>query len=308
MKIAYITIKDKNVQGDYLEIMALRSFRKVLGENCIDYPKKKTLYGDWSEVTKDNLHGKGFTIFTPELQEIKSRDISNVDAVVYGFVKKPNYVNDIYPEIDALNKPTFYIDGHDDADVMVTPCFKHEVHGHPEGEVFPMNLAIPSEKIRDIDLSIKRQLIQKTAPPYSRFGPQVLGIPGRQLYIYDNEEDYYEDMSQSWFGLSCRKGSWDALRNYEIIAAGSLLLFRDLDQKPRFASPLNIPGVSYSTPQQLEGIVNSLLVDGKPTDQYIHILNQQRQWLLDNATEKAVGEYMVKIIEEKLKQKGKELL
>ena len=302
MKILYVTIKDKKQQGDYLEVIALRALRAVLGDNCIDYPKKKILYNDWSETEKEALHGKGFTLYTPPLEEISSRDYEDADVVVYGFINKPHYVNDVYPEIDKLNKPIVYIDGHDDSEVVRTPCFKHELH-QPQKGVFPMNLAIPSSKVRKIDLSKKTQWIQNTAPPYARFGPQIMGIPGRQLYIYDIEEDYYDDMEKSWFGLSCRKGSWDALRNYEIIAAGSLLLFRDFDQKPEFASPVHIPAVSYSTPEQLQDIVNRLLPNGSVSQEYVDLLSAQRGWLLENAVEEKLGEYLVSTIQREVLKK-----
>ena len=299
MKVLYVTIKDKTKQGDYLEVMCLRALRKVLGDNCIDYPKKKILYNDWSEVEKESLHGKGFTIIEPYLSDIKNRNYDDVDVVVYGFINKPHYVNDFYPELDDLNRPVVYIDGHDNSEVARTPCFKHEVH-HPHSEVFPINLAIPSEKIREIDFSVKRQVFQTTAPPYAQFGPQVLGAAGRQLYIYDDEEEYYDDMSQSWFGLSCRKGSWDALRNYEIIASGALLLFRDFNQKPEFTSPIHVPAISYSTPEELRHIVQTLLPAGRPSEAYRNILSAQREWLVENATEEKVGEYIVSTIREKI--------
>ena len=182
---------------------------------------------------------------------------------------------------------------------MKTPCFKHEVHCL-QSNVFPINLAIPSCKIREVDFSLKSQLIQTTAPPYARFGPQILGIMGRQLYVYDNEEEYYDDMAKSWFGLSCPKGSWDALRNYEIIAAGALLLFRDFDKKPEFASPIHVPAISYSTPEELHNIIQKLLPDGKPTEEYKNTLFAQRKWLLENATEEKIGEYIISTIKEKI--------
>lgn len=295
MKILYVTIKDKTKQGDYLEVISLRALRSVLGDNCIDYPRKDILYGEWGDINKSSLHGKGFTLFEPHLKDISDRSYEDVDVIVYGFINKNHYVNDVYPEIEKLNKPVIYIDGHDDAEVVKTPCFKHEVHTPQEG-VYPMNLAIPSSKVRDINLDLKTQIVQSTAPPYSRFGSQVLGVPGRDLYIFDKEEDYYDDMAKSWFGLSCPKGSWDALRNYEIIAAGAVLLFRDFDKKPEFCSPIHIPAISYSTPQQLTAIIESLLPGGNPSQEYTDILHQQREWLLENAIEEKLGEYLVSTI------------
>lgn len=296
MKVLYVTIKDPSQQGDFQELMCLRALRSALGSNCIDYPRKKVLYGDFSEVDRPSLHGRGFTLYDP-IADVEDRDFSGVDIIVYGFVNKDKYVNDTYPEVEALGKPVVYVDGHDDCDIVKTPCFKHEIFEDHEG-VFPLRFAIPSSKIRPIDLDGKTQLIQTTAPPYSRFGPQVLGVQGRQLYVFDSEEEYYDDMSKSWFGLTCRKGSWDSLRHLEIMAAGGLLLFRDLDKKPKTASPHNVPAPAYSTPKELSSLIERLLPDGNPSNEYKTILEHQREWLMSVGVEERLGEYMVSTIKD----------
>lgn len=298
MKALYVTIEDKTKQGDFQEIMCLRALRSVLGDDCIDYPKKRILYNDFSEVSKESLHGKGFTLYDP-IQDVADRSFEDIDVVIYGYVNKNNYVNDTYPEVEALKKPTFFIDGHDGADVVIKPCFKHERFEEIE-DVYPLWFSIPSSKIRDIDLSKKDQLIQNTAPPFSRFGPQVLGLPGRQLYIFSDEESYYNDMARSWFGLTCRKGSWDSLRHLEILASGSLLLFRDYDKKPETASPLELPAISYSSESELTDIINRLLPECAPSQEYLRILHLQRRWLLSTATEEALGNHIIKTIKELL--------
>mgnify|MGYP003109594557 CR=1 FL=1 len=302
MKVLYVTIKDPTKQGDFQEVMCLRALRSALGDNCIDYPRKKILYGDFSEVDRPSFHGKGFTLYDP-IPEVKDRDFSDVDVVVYGFVNKNNYVNDYYPELESLNKPVVYIDGHDDSDIVKTPCFKHELF-EEHSEVYPLRFSIPSSKIQPIDLTNKTQLIQSTAPPYSRFGPQVLGIPARQLYVFDDEEEYYDDMARSWFGLTCRKGSWDSLRHLEIMAAGSLLLFRDLADKPSTASPHNLPAPSYSSAEELETLITRLLPNGQPSEAYKDLLLLQRDWLLTTGVEEALGKDMVSTLEEHLKNEN----
>ena len=62
MKILFITIKSPKQQGDYFELAILNGLKKILGNNIIDYPKKKIIYGDYSEVSKEELHGRGFSL------------------------------------------------------------------------------------------------------------------------------------------------------------------------------------------------------------------------------------------------------
>ena len=84
MKILFITTKDPKAQGDLLEISILHGLRQLLGQNCIDYPRKKVMYHDWSETSKEELHGRGFTLYKYPIEEIKNRSLDKVDIVLYG--------------------------------------------------------------------------------------------------------------------------------------------------------------------------------------------------------------------------------
>ena len=107
-------------------------------------------------------------------------------------------------------------------------------------------------------------------------------------------------MASSWFGLTCRKGGWDSLRHYEILASGACLLFRDYDQKPKLCSPQSLPCISYSSPQELETIINRLVVNDIPTQEYIDLVNSQRVWLLKYGTTKARAKSIFNIMEKNL--------
>ena len=53
MKILFITTKNKNFQGDYLELTILNGLRKILGDNFIDFPRKKISYHDWAHCCRE---------------------------------------------------------------------------------------------------------------------------------------------------------------------------------------------------------------------------------------------------------------
>lgn len=58
-------------------------------------------------------------------------------------------------------------------------------------------------------------------------------IPGKsETYIYKTEADYYKNYQKSLFGITHRKGGWDCLRHYEILANGCIPYFTDLDSCP----------------------------------------------------------------------------
>ena len=52
MKILFITTKNPEHQGDYLELSILHGLKSLMGKDLIDLPRKKILYGDFSEAKK----------------------------------------------------------------------------------------------------------------------------------------------------------------------------------------------------------------------------------------------------------------
>jgi hypothetical protein len=161
------------------------------------------------EVDRENVEAK-----------IQSR---HYDAVVYGSVHRcrdyMQLVLDTYP----ANKIAF-IDGEDGPELSPAVghgwYFKREIY-EPNPDLLPIQFGIPKEKIRPIDLSRKTRLM----------APLIPGDYSTYLY-YDSEERYYDQYSDSYFGLTRKKGGWDCMRHYEIMAAGTLPYFSDFESCP----------------------------------------------------------------------------
>ena len=271
------------------------------------------MYHDFSDTPKDTLHGRGFSLLTTSIQDIKHRDIFNqkFDYVIYGDGNMYGEVPDIEGVNDLADGNVWIIDGHDlygDAPRMIshngetiigtqfTNCFKRELVETDDDSVYPTGFGIPEERIRKVDFSIKDQLYQKTAPSDSLFEDTVDIGGGFSHHKFTDEEDYYNDLSRSWFGLTCKKGGWDCLRHYEIIAAGSLLLFRDYHNKPRLCSPQELPCYFYSSKEQLYNLMSELVVDNKPTDKYLLMFEKQREWLYSVGTTKSRAEKIIEVL------------
>ena len=316
MKLVFITTRDVACQGDHLENSILHGLRTLMGPSCIDFPRKKVMYHDWSHTPKESLHGRGFTLYTTPLQDInqKDRSLEGVDAILYGVSNIYGETN--YPEIDKLVPPEniFYLDGHDlygeapnkalvDGELIIVNqknnCFKRELIIE-DPCVWPTGFGIPKDHIRGFDFAQKKQLHQKTAPDDALFKSiQDVG-GGASHHVFTNEEEYYDDLASSWFGLTCKKGGWDCLRVYETLAAGSLLLFKDYHSKPPLCSPQGLPCFSYSSAEELENLFNSLIIQGKPTKEYIEMLLLQRQWLWRHGTTEARALHILRTINEQL--------
>lgn len=58
-------------------------------------------------------------------------------------------------------------------------------------------------------------------------------IPGKlETYIYNTEQDYYKEYQESVFAMTIKKGGWDCLRHYEILANGCIPYFVNIEQCP----------------------------------------------------------------------------
>jgi len=317
MKILFISTKNLNAQGDYLELTIIHGMRELLNKNFIEYPRKDIMYGDFTKSPKSELHGQGFSLLRNPIEDVDRTDVFNqkYDAIIYGsghIVGEKVYID----KIDNLaNNNVWILDGHDlygnapikkkykDEEVIANQfsnSFKRELVFEEAG-VYPTGYGIPEDIIMDIDYSGKTQLHQKSYPKFAKFeNPIDLG-GSRAHHIYSDENEYFKDLSKSWFGLTCKKGGWDTLRHYEILSAGTLLLFRDYENKPPYCSPQDLPCYSYSSIDQLEYLMSNLVVKDKPTAQYIEMINKQREWLYKNGTTISRAKKIIEILNTKLK-------
>jgi len=87
--------------------------------------------------------------------------------------------------------------------------------------VYPLSYCIPDECIAD-DVPEKKAVIAEVIPGKRqtyRFGP-------------DDEELYDRMYAESRFAFTEKKGGWDCLRHYEILAVGCVPIFEHLDACP----------------------------------------------------------------------------
>jgi len=85
--------------------------------------------------------------------------------------------------------------------------------------VFPITFSFPEDKVLN-ELTKKTKILSDL-------------IPGKlDTYIYSNEQDYYNEYRQSIFATTTKKGGWDCMRHYEIIANGCIPYFPNIESCP----------------------------------------------------------------------------
>jgi len=90
MKILFLT----NTAEDYLPDSLLIGLRKLLGKNCIDFPKKEILYNSCPESIKQRVRGGAFTLYSGiladdeiERDRIEERvEKREFDLVIFGSI------------------------------------------------------------------------------------------------------------------------------------------------------------------------------------------------------------------------------
>ena len=86
--------------------------------------------------------------------------------------------------------------------------------------IHPMTFSIPEEKIVN-SIPTKTKILSDL-------------IPGKtETYIYNNETDYYNEYKKSYFAITTKKGGWDCLRHYEILANGCIPYFLNIEDCPK---------------------------------------------------------------------------
>lgn len=90
-----------------------------------------------------------------------------------------------------------------------------------EERIHPMSYAFPAE-LMVAEVPAKRRVWAEVVP----------GLPETYRFGPDEEEAYYRQYREARFGLTWKKGGWDCLRHYEILANGAIPVFRGLRDCP----------------------------------------------------------------------------
>jgi len=218
VKILYIS---EGAVHEYMCDMLFHGLRSLLGADVVDVNCMEFMY-------KDTIHG-GYTLWglLPNLG-VDREDIPGkirnryFDLVIYGMAHIWRAYLD---EVIAAYPPSriVFVDGCDDHNVAPVQgkglYFKRELSEDRPPGILSIQFGIPKEKVR-LEIPKKVRLMAPLDPA------------DRSTYGYVTEESYYQQYCESYFGRTMKKGGWDCLRHYEIIAAGCLPYFVGLEACP----------------------------------------------------------------------------
>jgi len=118
---------------------------------------------------------------------------------------------------------------------MPTPSQKTHSYVTTEAPMPPciQHFQNKSFHVHPISFSIPRHLIRGAPTPAQKSRVLASIIPGKHdTYAFSDQESYYEGYTTSFFGATYKKGGWDCLRHYEILACGCIPYMPDAPNLP----------------------------------------------------------------------------
>jgi len=123
--------------------------------------------------------------------------------------------------LESINKET-------DTVIRVTPM--------EHAAVYALNVMCWHRDLKTLPYCLPDELFSgKGCPIGSKkyvISPLIPGDTSNYLFKAGEEAKYYDMYRQSMFAVTQKKGGWDCLRHYEILAAGCIPIFEDLDKCP----------------------------------------------------------------------------
>ena len=155
--------------------------------------------------------------------------------------------------------------------------------GALQAKVYPIQFSISEEKIIDH--------IPQKEKDFATIVPGDLST-----YVFTEESDYYGDYQKSYFAFTWKKGGWDCMRHYEILANGCIPYFVDLDKvdentmyllpKDLIMEAMSLPGVSY-------GKIDHTLFD---ENRYNEILSELLEYTRNHLSAKNMASWLLESI------------
>jgi hypothetical protein len=268
MRLLFLTAPEQDILADSL----LHGLRTILGDRCVDFPRKDVLYRDYVPPVGASPYGNLFTLWKTleDLSIDRTNVVERVRRDEFDFV----VVGSVHRSIDQLRRFSrlstrrrlIVLDGEDSRAVVgealrfpyfkreldrITSVWVHDSQGHPRA----LRLPAPTHvlRLRPISFSIPAEKVVHAPRPAARrtklfpdhiVDAELKSLVGRTVssasprgYVHQQEATYYEDLATSLFGITTKRAGWDCLRHYELAANGAIICFRELERKPPRCAP-----------------------------------------------------------------------
>ena len=317
MKILCINITEE----DYLADTFLLGLKEIYGKNVAEYPVKNILYqnADLSQV-----RGGGFTYYGTLPQELAKKctglnTIKDYDLVVFTCIyKQYDIFRQLLPQLDP--RKTILLDGEDKENIFLYAFKywkkpKYWFSQKPHQRFCYFKREITPKTIQSLYYKVIPHFLASYFPLHRHIFPISFGIPSCKIieklpqknkrfaaHIVDEEikkrlgsesfkgvTTYYQDIQQSQYGITTKRGGWDCLRHYEIAANGAVICFKDLDKKPALCAPHGlIAGKNCLSYRNYDDLMQQ--IEQITENDYEQLLRHSMSWIRSKTCEMIVKE------------------
>ena len=280
----------------------LYGLRRVLNGNCVDLPRKDSMYADY--VAEAPLYGNGFTIWkqlpniTVDRELIDSRIThGEFDLIVIGSIarqfhsRRAEILGILKAAITSRTKLVF-LDGEDSPDFrreqifgMLGRYLKRESLIRTGLFSRPIAFSIPTARVVPSLNTDKKFLFSKHVQCDEAYRISYIRENCQKSYAFSKELDYRRNLAESFFAVTMKKSGWDCMRHYEIAASGCVMAFYCLEEKPARCAPFGLVdmhnAISFSTARELEAKIELIFRENR----YPTLQENSYRWAINNTCE-----------------------
>ena len=313
LRILFLT----DEREDYLADGLLHGLRQLPGLEVVDYPRKECMYegGRHCRVAPEfGVRGGGFSLYGLLTEPQGGIDRSFIWQRLAAGWFNAVLVSNVWRQWGLLlqwrellaTQSLLLLDGDDDQRLYPRSGTRVRQFGIgtglanllqlPNTHMFKRELTNRCRKwglslnVHPLAFSIPESLISQQLPNKSQLFPshiidQDLSIKfGASMnYVFADEQSYRNDLANSRFGITTRRAGWDCLRHYEIAAAGAVICFRDLVQKPVGCAPHGlIDGLNCISYRSSDELLNRM--DKLSDQQELELQNAALAWAQSAST------------------------
>ena len=214
-------------------------------------------------------------------QEIKNKILNQFyDKVIFSSVWRDQMFLDQVLKA-YKKKDIIFIDG-DDHEIILESIISKGIYFKREmveerTDIKPIAMAVPDEVLLPYIPFNKSQL----------FGCVYPGKP--ETYIFKKEDIYFYDYYKSYYGVTFKKGGWDCLRHYEILANRCIPYFIGLENCPR--------NILFNWPKKLILATNVYAKSCLVPLEYDLLLEELYSYVKQNMTTSVLARYVIETSE-----------
>lgn len=313
---------------EYLSDGLFHGLRSLLGDRAVDYPKHEILYDTCPPEVVRSIRGGGMTLYglLEDIPVSRARVWEELRWGEFDLAVFADVTNRFGAYVELLpylgGTTVALLDG-SDAESIYPYAGRwwrrrawwglpraHRRHAYFKRELTPLTLSYrryrllpprlaaavtPLGNLRPISYSIPAEKIVSGPPEKDRiFATQVVDpevaarLDQPTGYAFADEEEYYDDLRRSSYGITTRRGGWDCLRHYELAANGCVPCFRDLDRKPATCAPHGLDETNCVVYRDADDLFRKL--DRIGPDEYASLRDGSLAWAHASSTvERARG-------------------